>query len=56
MPPIVVGLMLGAGAAAWVYSKVMRSTGGNIQNSLVVAGIAGVAAMILIMALLNALS
>ncbi|HSX27564.1 MAG TPA: hypothetical protein VLG25_02175 [Patescibacteria group bacterium] len=36
-----VGLMLGAGVAAWVYGQVQHRTGNNTQNSLIVAGIAG---------------
>lgn len=36
-----VGLMLGAGVAAWVYGQVQHHTGNNTQNSLIVAGIAG---------------
>ena len=33
--------MLGAGAGAWVYSEVMRQTGGNTKQSAIVAAIAG---------------
>ncbi len=39
--------MLGAGVAAWTYSKIMRSTGNNTQNALIVAGVAGVFAFVL---------
>lgn len=49
----VIGLLLGAGFGAWVYAKMMRSTGNNVQNSLIVAGCAGVGAMVLIMTLLS---
>ena len=44
---------MGAGFGAWVYSKMMRSTGNNTQNSLVVAVIAGVFGMALIATLLG---
>ena len=50
----VIGLLLGAGFGAWVYAKLMRSTGGNVQNSLIVAGCGGVGAMVLVMVLLGA--
>lgn len=49
LPNIVVGLMLGAGVAAWVYSKMMRQTGGNAKNSLIVAFVAGGFACVAIM-------
>lgn len=39
MPPAVVALLFGAGISTWVYTKVMRTTGGNTQSSLVVAAI-----------------
>jgi len=42
MPPILIGLLLGAGVATWVYNKLYRSTGGNATNAGVVAAIAGV--------------
>lgn len=38
--------MLGAGAAAWTYNKMHRSTGGNVQNAAIVAGVAGVFAFV----------
>jgi hypothetical protein len=48
-----VGLLLGAGFGAWVYSKTMRSTGNNTKNSLILAACAGVGALVLIMVLLG---
>lgn len=48
-----IGLIAGLGFAGWVYSKVMRSSGGNTQNSLIVAGAAGIGAMIVITSLLG---
>jgi len=50
---VMVGFLLGAGFAAWVYSKLMRSTGGNTKNSLIVAGCAGIAAWVLLTTLLG---
>lgn len=48
-----IALLLGAGAAAWVYGKVMRSSGNNTQNALTVAVVAGVAAFTLMLIVLN---
>ena len=48
-----IGFLLGAGFAGWVYNKIMRSSGGNTQNSLIVAACAGIAAMVLIMTILG---
>lgn len=35
-----IGLVASIGFAAWVYSKVMKTSGGNVKNSLIVAGFA----------------
>ncbi len=40
-----IGLLAGLGFATWVYNKMMHSTGSNVQNSLIVAGFAGLGAM-----------
>ncbi|HSX24132.1 MAG TPA: hypothetical protein VLE74_03470 [Candidatus Saccharimonadales bacterium] len=48
-----VGFLLGAGVAAWVYGKMMRSTGNNTKNSLIVAAVAGIAALVLVMTVLG---
>ena len=47
MSNTIVALLVGAGLSAWVYSKTMRSTGNNTQNSLIAAGAAGFVAFIL---------
>jgi flagellar biogenesis protein FliO len=36
-----IAFLASIGFAAWVYSKVQRSTGGNTSNSLLVAGGSG---------------
>lgn len=48
-----VAFMLGAGTGAWVYSKMMRRTGSNTTNSLVVAGIAGLFGFVAMLTLLT---
>lgn len=50
---ITIGFLLGAGFAAWVYSKIMRSSGGNTKNSLIVAGVAGLFAAVILITLLG---
>lgn len=37
-----IGLLLGAGVAAWVYNKLIRSTGGDSKQAGIVAAMAGV--------------
>lgn len=41
MPPALVAFLFAAGFGAWVYAKLARNTGGNTQNALIGAGIAG---------------
>lgn len=50
---LTIGFLFGAGFSAWVYSKIIRSTGGNTQNALIVAGSAGLGAMVLITIILG---
>lgn len=48
-----IGFVAGIGLAGWVYSKIYRSSGGNTQNALIVAGCAGLGGMVLIITLLS---
>lgn len=50
---VMVGFLAGIGSAAWVYSKMQRQTGGNTQNSMIVAGIAGLGAFLFLITLLQ---
>jgi hypothetical protein len=50
---LTIGFLFGVGFAGWVYSKLMRSTGGNTKNSLIVAACAGVAAMVMVITLMG---
>jgi len=50
---LTIGLLVGAGFGAWIYSKVIRSTGGNAKNAIVVAAIAGVFAVVVITLLMG---
>jgi hypothetical protein len=51
---LTIGFFMGAGFGAWLYAKLMRSTGGNTQNSLIVAVTAGFLTMIATAMLLGA--
>lgn len=53
MSNLTIGFLVGAGFGAWIYSKMMRSSGSNIKNSLVVATVAGVFSMVLVSTLLG---
>jgi hypothetical protein len=50
---VTVGLLAGLGFGAWVYSKIMKQSGGNTQNSLIVAGAAALGAFLLVVTLLG---
>lgn len=53
---LMVSFFAGAGVAAWVYSKIMRSSGGNAQSSLIVAGSAGLAAFVVMSIIMSKIS
>ncbi len=42
-----VALLVGVGVGTWVYTKILRSTGGNTKSTLIVAGVTGVGVFIL---------
>lgn len=48
-----IGLFMALGVAAWVYKKMHRYTGGNVQNALVVAGLVGLLAFLATITLFN---
>jgi hypothetical protein len=49
----VIAFLLGAGLSAWVYSQIYRRTGGNTQNAIIVAAIAGVLAFLAALIILD---
>ena len=53
MSNVFIGVLLAAGVSAWVFSKTQKSTGGNTQTSLLVAGIAAFFAFILALTVLS---
>lgn len=52
---LMVSFFAGAGVGAWVYSKMMRSSGGNNQSSLIVSGFAALGAFVVMMLIMRAL-
>jgi hypothetical protein len=53
MSNILVAFLLGVGVATWVYSKLMRSTGGNTQNALIASGAVGGVAFIIMLIVMS---
>lgn len=49
-----IGLLMGLGAGGWIYGKVQRRTGGNTQDSLIMAGVGGFFVFLLVLLLLSA--
>jgi len=53
MTPKVTGILFGFGFAGWVYYQMMRRSGGNTKNSMIVAALAGLAGAFVIASLLS---
>ena len=49
----VIAFMLAIGASAWIYAKLMRTTGGNTKSALMGAGISGVLLFVLTLIVLS---
>jgi len=47
------GLLFGAGFGAWIYAMMMRRTGNQAQQSLIVGGLAALAGFFVIFSLLS---
>lgn len=45
----VIGLLVAVSLATWLYTKLMRRSGGNIRSSLIVAGLAGIVVFIIVL-------
>jgi hypothetical protein len=39
-----IAFFVGTGVATWVYTKIIRSSGGNLKSTLIVSGISGAGA------------
>ncbi len=55
MSSFMVGFFFGLGFAAWVYSIIMKNTGGNTKNALIVAGAAGLFGLVVIKMIFDSL-
>lgn len=55
MSNFLIALLFGAGAAAWIYSKLMKSTGGRTKDSLLAAGGIGLLVVLVVWFLLGML-
>lgn len=47
------GLLLAVGVGTWVYNYFHNKTGGNTQNALIMAGIAGVIVFVAFLVVLS---
>lgn len=56
MSNILVALLLGVGVTTWVYSKLMRNTGGNTQNSIIASGAVGFIAFLIMLIIMSAIN
>jgi hypothetical protein len=50
-----VGFLVGISVGTWVFSRLMRNTGGNTKSALIVAGFAGGGAFLVFFLLARAL-
>ncbi len=53
MSIILISLLIALSASAWIYSKLMRSTGGITKNALTAAGIAGSLIFVILLVITN---
>ena len=53
MSNALISFLAAIGSAAWVYSKVHRSTGGNTSNALAVAAGCGLVVFLLMLTILS---
>lgn len=47
-----IALMFGAGVGGWVYTQIMRQTGGNLKSSWIITAISGIVAYFVMYTLL----
>lgn len=53
MSNVFIAFLVAVSGGVWLYNKIMRRTGGNTTNSLVVTGFAAVLAFLILLFLLN---
>jgi hypothetical protein len=50
---VTIGILVALSAVAWTYTKVQRRTGNNTKNSVIVSGMAGLFAFILVVTVMS---
>ena len=55
MSDSIIALLFAIGASAWIYSKMMHSTGSNTKGSLVIAAGCGLLLFLAMLAVLQAI-
>jgi len=53
MSAVWISLMFAAGAATWIYTKFMRSSGNNTKQSAIAAGISALAIFFVFLTVFN---
>lgn len=53
MSSVLLALLIAASAGTWIYSKFMRTTGGNNGTAITAAGVSGVLIFVLVLILAN---
>lgn len=53
MSGVAIGILAALSIAAWSYTKADRRTGGNVKNSSIMAGFAGLATFILVVTIMS---
>ena len=48
MGPFLISILFTAGAVAWIYTKLQRSSGNNTQQSVIACAVAGVVIFVII--------
>jgi hypothetical protein len=56
MAGILIGILVGAGAAMWAYNQTFKRTGGNTQQSGIMAGVAGFGVFLIVWLLYSMIS
>jgi hypothetical protein len=55
MSNLLIAFLFGIGSGAWVYNKLLRTTGNNQKNALIGATITGLVLILILYFILNAI-
>lgn len=56
MSNFLIAFLAALGATVWIYSKMMKSTGGITKNAIIVSGIIGFIIFIFLITIINMIS